>query len=79
MIAKDTSLRARFDILISIPGVWQITALTLLIEMPRLVTWMKRPQPRSFSGLALTESRQSGRWTGRAFIADGCAIVWQAL
>jgi transposase len=35
-IAVDESLKARFDILVSIPGLSKITAFTLLIEMPEM-------------------------------------------
>lgn len=77
LIAEDTSLKARFDILISIPGVSQITAFTLLIEMPELGD-LNEKAAAALSGLA-PMSRQSGRWTGRAFIAGGRAIVRQAL
>ena len=34
--ASDPTLKARFDILVSIPGIGEITALTMLIEMPEL-------------------------------------------
>ncbi len=36
LIAEDRPLKARFDILVSIPGVSQVTAFTLIIEMPEL-------------------------------------------
>lgn len=77
LIAKDASLKARFDILISIPGVSQITAFTLLIEMPELGE-LDEKATAALCGLA-PMSRQSGRWTGRAFIAGGRAIVRQTL
>lgn len=77
LIAGDTSLKARFDILVSIPGVSQVTAFTLLIEMPELGD-LDEKAAAALSGLA-PMSRQSGRWTGRAFIAGGRAIVRQAL
>lgn len=77
LIAEDTSLKARFDILVSIPGVSQITAFTLLIEMPELGE-LDEKAAAALSGLA-PMNRQSGRWTGRAFIAGGRAIVRQAL
>lgn len=77
LIAEDASLRARFDILVSIPGVSQITAFTLLIEMPELGE-LDEKAAAALCGLA-PMSRQSGRWTGRAFIAGGRAIVRQAL
>lgn len=77
MIAEDTPLKARFDILVSIPGVSQITAFTLLIEMPELGK-LDEKAAAALSGLA-PMSRQSGRWTGRAHIAGGRAIVRHAL
>lgn len=77
LIAQDTALKVRFDILVSIPGVSQVTAYTLLIEMPELGE-LDEKAVAALSGLA-PMSRQSGRWTGRSFIAGGRAIVRQAL
>ncbi|WP_454286697.1 IS110 family transposase [Rhizobium arsenicireducens] len=77
LIAEDASRKARFDILVSIPGVSQVTAFTLLIEMPELGE-LDEKAAAALSGLAPV-SRQSGRWTGRAFIAGGRAIVRHAL
>ena len=77
LIGADASLKARFDILVSIPGVSQITAFTLLIEMPELGE-LGEKAAAALCGLA-PMSRQSGRWTGRAFIAGGRANVRQAL
>lgn len=77
LIGADASLKARFDILVSIPGISQVTAFTLLIEMPELGE-LDEKAVAALSGLALM-NRQSGRWTGRAFIAGGRAIVRQAL
>lgn len=77
LIAKDASLKARFDILISIPGVSQVTAFTLIIEMPELGE-LDEKAAAALCGLA-PMNRQSGRWTGRAFIAGGRAIVRHAL
>ncbi len=77
LIGKDASLKARLDILVSIPGVSEITAFTLLIEMPELGE-LDEKAAAALSGLA-PMCRQSGRWTGRASIAGGRAIVRQAL
>lgn len=76
-IAIDKSLKARFDILVSIPGLSKITAFTLLIEMPELGELDEKAVGK-LAGLAPSD-RQSGRWTGRAFIVGGRAIVRQAL
>lgn len=77
LIAEDASLKARFDILVSIPGLSKITAFTLLIEMPELGELDEKPAA-ALSGLA-PMNRQTGRWAGRAFIAGGRAIARQAL
>lgn len=77
LVEADASLQAKFDILVSIPGVSQITAFTLLIEMPELGE-LDEKAAAALAGLA-PMNRQSGRWTGRAFIAGGRAIVRQAL
>lgn len=76
-IAIDKNLKARFDILVSIPGLSKITAFTLLIEMPELGDLDEKAAGK-LAGLAPSD-RQSGRWTGRAFIVGGRAIVRQAL
>ncbi|SEI19954.1 Transposase IS116/IS110/IS902 family protein [Rhizobium tibeticum] len=77
LIDVDYSLKVRFDILVSIPGISTVTAFTLIIEMPELGE-LDEKAAASLCGLA-PMSRQSGRWTGRAFIAGGRAIVRQAL
>jgi transposase len=77
LIAQNPCLKIRFEILLSIPGIWHITAFTLLIEMPELGE-LDEKTAAALSGLA-PMNRQSGRWTGRAFIAGGRAIVRQAL
>ncbi|MCG8511335.1 MAG: IS110 family transposase [Rhodospirillales bacterium] len=76
-IRADAELSQRFDILMSIPGVAQRTASTLLIEMPELGC-LEAKQAASLSGLAPV-TRQSGRWAGRASIRGGRADVRQAL
>ena len=75
-IAADETLKARFDIIVSIPGLSTITAYALLIEMPELGE-LDDKAAAALSGLA-PRDRQSGRWTGRAFIAGGRAIVRRA-
>jgi transposase len=76
-ISGDSELARRFKILTSIPGIARLTAFTLLIEMPELGS-MEAGQAASLSGLAPI-ARQSGRWTGKAFIRGGRHIVRQAL
>ena len=77
LIKDDPDLARRFDILVSIPGVSAITAFALLIDMPELGT-LAQGQAASLAGLAPV-ARQSGTWTGRAFIRGGRANVRQAL
>lgn len=77
LIASDPALAQRFAILISIPGIGPLAAYTLLIEMPELGD-LDGKQAASLAGLAPV-ARQSGRWTGRAFIRGGRANVRQAL
>lgn len=76
-IRADGELARRFEILTSIPGIARLTAFVLLIEMPELGN-MEAGQAASLSGLAPV-ARQSGRWTGKAFIRGGRANVRQAL
>ena len=61
----------------SIPGLSALTAFALLIEMPELGA-LEPGQAASLAGLA-PMARQSGRWTGRAFIRGGRAEIRQAL
>ncbi|MGP2490856.1 IS110 family transposase [Mesorhizobium sp. PUT5] len=77
LIKADPDLANRFDILVSIPGVSAITAFALIIDMPELGT-LENTQAASLAGLAPV-ARQSGKWTGRAFIRGGRANVRQAL
>src|SRR5580700_5350204 len=76
-VQADPDLAQRFAILTSIPGVSAITAFALLIEMPELGA-LEPGQAASLAGLPPV-ARQSGRWTGRAFIRGGRANVRQAV
>lgn len=77
LVKVDPDLAGRFDILVSIPGVSAVTAFSLLIDMPELGT-LDHGQAASLAGLAPV-ARQSGTWTGRAFIRGGRANVRHAL
>jgi transposase len=76
-IEADPDLAKRFVILTSIPGIAQTAAFALLVEMPELGT-LEAGQAASLAGLAPV-ARQSGRWTGRAFIRGGRASLRRAL
>jgi transposase len=64
-------LQARFDILVSIPGVGQATALAVLVEMPELGT-LEHRCAASLAGLA-PMARDSGQRSGKRFIRGGRA------
>tara|TARA_R110002167_G_scaffold271573_1_gene478123 strand:+ start:1318 stop:2250 length:933 start_codon:yes stop_codon:yes gene_type:complete len=65
------------DILSSIPGLGQITAVAILVECPEIGT-LGRKQAASLAGLA-PMTRQSGQWRGKAFIQGGRKFLRDAL
>lgn len=73
---SEPELVARFDILVSIPGVGALTAITMLIAMPGLGQLDK--QVANPAGLA-PQARDSGQHRGRRHIRGGRAILRQAL
>lgn len=73
----DAELKARRDILVSIPGIGEATALTMLIEMPELGT-IDNKCVASLAGLAPV-ARDSGQHSGKRFIRAGRAHLRQAL
>ena len=77
IIDADENCASNFEILKSIPGLSDITAFALLIEMPELGT-LEAGQAASLAGLAPI-NRQSGRWNGRAYIQGGRANLRHAL
>lgn len=76
-LQSEPELVARFDILVSIPGVGALTAITMLIEMPELGQ-LDNKQVASLAGLA-PQARDSGQHRGRRHIRGGRAILRQAL
>jgi transposase len=74
---SDPDLKARFDILISIPGISTTTAFAILIEMPELGA-LEEGQVASLAGLA-PMTRDSGQWKGKRSIRGGRAGVRRAL
>jgi transposase len=73
----DHHLKARLAILVSIPGIGELTALTMLIEMPELGT-LENKCVASLAGLA-PMARDSGQSHGKRFIRGGRAHLRQAL
>lgn len=76
-LAADPALQARFDILVSIPGVGQTTELAVLVEMPELGT-LEHRCAASLAALA-PMARDSGQRSGKRFIRGGRAPLRQAL
>ena len=77
ILAAHATLKARSDILVSIPGFGTATACALLIDMPELGS-MNSKQTGSLAGLAPV-TRQSGNWRGKSFIQGGRATLRQAI
>lgn len=73
----EPELVARFNILVSIPGIGALTAITMLIEMPELGN-LDNKQAASLAGLA-PQARDSGQHRGRRHIRGGRAQLRQAL
>ena len=69
--------RAKEDLLASVPSVGDITARTLIADLPELGT-LDRRKIAALVGVA-PFTRQSGRWQGKAFIAGGRPNVRAAL
>lgn len=69
----DQTLKEQLDILLSIKGIAEITAISLLTDMPELGQ-IDNKQVAALAGLAPI-TRQSGRWKGRAHIGGGRSQV----
>lgn len=68
-IKAEPDLAARYQLLLSLPGIGPIVAITLIVRMPELGS-MKRGQPASLLGSAPFD-RDSGQWNGKRFISGG--------
>lgn len=68
-IRQQPDLARRFDLLMSLPGVGPITAISLIVRMPELGA-MERGQPAALVGVA-PFARDSGRSAGQRFITGG--------
>ncbi len=73
----EPALKARFDILVSIPGLGETTALAMLIDMPERGA-IENKCAASLAGLA-PMARDSGRWKAKRFLRGGCGELRQAL
>jgi transposase len=77
LIAQGAELAKRAAILTSIPGIGDLTATILLIEMPELGS-IDAKQAASLAGLA-PMTQASGTWKGKDHIRGGRAILRNAL
>ena len=77
LLAAEPALQARFDVLVSIPGIGETTALARLIEMPER-GHLQNGCAASLAGLAPL-ARDSGQRRGTRFIRGDRASVRQAL
>jgi transposase len=75
-LAANPALQARFDILVSIPGVGEASAFALLVEMPELGA-LEHQGAASLAGLAPI-ARDSGQHRGQRCIRGGRAPLRQA-
>ena len=76
-LSREPDLAARFEVLVSIPGIGEITAIAMLIEMPELGT-LDSKQVASLAGLAPI-ARDSGQHRGKRHIRGGRAELRHAL
>jgi transposase len=76
-ISAQETMARRFAILTSIPGIGQIAAIALIIDMPELGELNAR-QAASLAGVAPI-TRQSGNWRGKAMIGGGRKHLRDAL
>lgn len=76
-IAADPALARRHVVLTSIPGVGPHLSATLVAEMPELGTASDK-EIAALAGVA-PMTRQSGRWSGRAWVTGGRTHVRRAL
>ena len=77
LLDADPALVARFDILVSIPGLGATTAFSILIDMPELGQ-IEHGAAAALAGLA-PMARDSGQWKGKRFIRGGRAELRHAL
>lgn len=77
IIAKYHDLQQRYQILCSIPGIGQATAVSMMVLMPELGE-LDEGQAASLAGLA-PFAQESGKWKGKQFCQGGRAKLRQAL
>ncbi len=76
-LQREPDLKARFEVLVSIPGIGDITAIAMLIEMAELGA-LDNKKAASLAGLAPI-ARDSGQHRGKRHIRGGRAQLRRAL
>lgn len=76
-LSQDATMKRRVDILRSVPGIADRTATRLALFMPELGD-LTNSQIASLSGTA-PRTRQSGQWSGKAFVHGGRSHVRKCL
>jgi len=76
-VAQDDALSHKLAILISIPGIAEVTAFSMIVEMPELGI-LDGKQAACLAGLAPI-SQQLGKWRGKERINGGRAFLRRAI
>lgn len=76
-LRSHADLARRFELVLSVPGIGERTALALVLRMPELGA-VSREQAAALAGLA-PFVQQSGRWTGETHIAGGRSRLRRSL
>lgn len=76
-LRSHADLARRFQLVLSVPGIGERTALALVLRMPELGA-VSREQAAALAGLA-PFVQQSGRWTGETHIAGGRSRLRRSL
>ena len=76
-VEADSDIRRHVDVLEGVRGVGQLTAVTLLVEMPELGD-LNRNEVAALAGVAPI-TRESGTWVGHRYIYGGRHSVRRAL
>lgn len=85
IIAADQELRAKVDMLVSIPGIAKVTACAILTDMPELGHLSSKQAAKLAAKLAgkLADlapiSKQPGKWQGKEHIQGGRASIRHAV
>jgi transposase len=76
-VMQNDALSQKLAILVSIPGIAEVTAISMIAEMPELGT-LDGKKAASLAGLA-PMSQQSGKWRGKEHIQGGRTFLRRAI